>query len=88
MDEKIRNPHGSRKRLYRLFITCCAADSRPIPIVLEFGKTPPEFPENDWVKVSGTMRFPLEEGVIQPVLLVERVVAAEPPYEESFMRNK
>ncbi|NQX02720.1 hypothetical protein HQ447_18830, partial [bacterium] len=88
MDEKIRNPHGSRKRLYRLFITCCAADSRPIPIVLEFGKTPPEFPENGWVRVSGTMRFLLEEGVLQPVLVVERVLAAEPPYEESFMRKK
>jgi uncharacterized repeat protein (TIGR03943 family) len=88
MDEKVRNPHGTRKRLYRLFVTCCAADSRAIPIVLEFGKEPPEFPENSWVKVSGTMRFPLEEGIIQPVLLVDRVAAAEPPYEESFMRNK
>lgn len=87
MDEKLRNPKGSRKRLYRLFITCCAADSRAIPIILEFGKTPPEFPENGWVKVSGTMRFPLEEGVMQPILIVDRVVAAEPPYEESFMRN-
>ena len=88
MDEKIRNPQGSRKRLYRLFVTCCAADSRAIPIVLEFGKTPPEFPENGWVKVAGTMRFPLEEGIIQPVLTVDRVLAAEPPYEESFMRKK
>lgn len=88
MDEKVRNPNGTRKRLYRLFITCCAADSRAIPIVLEFGKTPPEFRENDWVKVSGTMRFPLEEGLIQPVLVVERVIAAEPPYEESFTRKK
>jgi hypothetical protein len=34
------------------------------------------------------MRFPLEEGVIQPVLTVDRVLAAEPPYEESFMRKK
>jgi uncharacterized repeat protein (TIGR03943 family) len=88
MDEQVRNPDGTRKRLYRLFITCCAADSRAIPIVLEFGKEPPEFPENGWVKVSGIMRFPLEEGIIQPVLFVERVVAAEPPYEESFMRNQ
>jgi uncharacterized repeat protein (TIGR03943 family) len=88
MDEKMRNPDGTRKRLYRLFITCCAADSRAIPIVLEFGKMPPEFPENEWVKVSGIMRFPLEEGIIQPVLQVEKVIAAEPPYEESFMRNK
>jgi uncharacterized repeat protein (TIGR03943 family) len=87
MDEKVRNPDGTRKRLYRLFITCCAADSRAIPIILEFGKQPPEFPENGWVKVSGTMRFPLEEGELQPVLMVERVVAAEPPYEESFMRK-
>jgi uncharacterized repeat protein (TIGR03943 family) len=88
MDEKVRNPKGTRKRLYRLFITCCAADSRAIPIVLEFGKTPPNFQENDWVKVSGTMRFPLEEGLIQPVLVVERAIAAEPPYEESFTRKK
>jgi uncharacterized repeat protein (TIGR03943 family) len=87
VEEKSSNPHGTRKRLYRLFITCCAADSRAIPIVLEFGKTPPVFPENGWVKVAGTMRFPLEEGVLQPVLFVERALAAEPPYEESFLRK-
>ncbi len=87
VEEKTRNPQGTRKRLYRLFITCCAADSRAIPIVLEFGKTPPEFPENGWVKVAGTMRFPLEEGVLQAVLTVDRVMAAEPPYEESFLRK-
>ena len=87
VEEKTRNPNGTRKRLYRLFITCCAADSRAIPIVLEFGKTPPEFPENGWVKVAGTMRFPLEEGILQPVLEVERALAAEPPFEESFLRN-
>ncbi len=81
------NPDGTRKRLFRLFITCCAADSRVIPIVLEFGKTPPEFPEQGWVKVAGTMRFPMEHGVLQPVLEVERAMAAEPPFEESFMRN-
>jgi uncharacterized repeat protein (TIGR03943 family) len=87
IDEKTRNPRGTRKRLYRLFITCCAADSRAIPIVLEFGKTPPGLPENGWVKVAGTMRFPLEEGVLQPVLEVERALSAEPPYEESFLRK-
>ena len=87
IEEKNRNPNGTRKRLYRLFMTCCAADSRAIPIVLEFGKTPPELPENGWVKVAGTMRFPLEEGVLQPVLSVERALAAEPPFEESFLRK-
>ena len=87
IEEKSNNPNGTRKRLYRLFMTCCAADSRAIPIVLEFGKTPPELPENGWVKVAGTMRFPQEDGVFQPLLEAERAVAAEPPFEESFLRR-
>ena len=86
IDEKTGNPHGTRKRLYRLFITCCAADSRVIPIILEFGSPPPEFPDNAWVRVAGTLRFQLEGGVLQAVLTAERVLATEPPSEESFMR--
>jgi hypothetical protein len=39
------------------------------------------------VKVSGTMRFPMEDGVIQPLLVADRALAAEPPYEESFLRK-
>lgn len=87
IDEKIRNPDGSRKRLYRLFLTCCAADSRPIPIILEFNGPAPELHENSWVKVSGTIHFPLEAGALQPLLMVEHVVATEPPPEENFMRK-
>ncbi|MES2996908.1 MAG: hypothetical protein V4733_08870 [Verrucomicrobiota bacterium] len=87
VDEKVRNPNGTRKRLYRLFMTCCAADSQAVPIVLEFNAPPPEFPANGWVKVSGTMTYPLEDGRIQPLLVVERVLAAEAPYEETFLRN-
>jgi uncharacterized repeat protein (TIGR03943 family) len=88
MDEKVRNPGGTRKRLYRLFMTCCAADSKAIPIILEFGKMPPELPENGWVTVSGTMRYLMEDGEIHPVLFVERALASEPPYEENFMRQR
>ncbi len=86
-DEKVRNPNGTRKRLYRLFLTCCAADSRAIPIILEFPGTAPEFPENSWVKVSGTMRFPLEDGELQPVLTVDHTLATDAPPEENFMRK-
>lgn len=88
IDEKVRNPNGSRKRLYRLFMTCCAADSKAIPIILEFDKQPPELPDNGWVTVAGTMRFIMEDGEIQPVLVVDRALASEPPYEENFMRQK
>lgn len=87
VQEKVRNPDGTRMRLYRLFMTCCVADSRAIPIVLEFGKTPPPLPDNGWVKVAGTMTFPEEEGMIHAVLRVERATAAQEPAEESFLRN-
>ncbi len=86
IEEKANHPEGRRKRLYRLFITCCAADSRAIPIVLEYGGPTPEFPENGWVKVAGTMGYPLENGMIQPVLRVDRTLAADPPFEENFLR--
>jgi len=89
ISDQARNANATRKRLYRLLMTCCAADSRAIPIVLEYGNNPlPAISENEWVKVAGTMNFPMEEGLLQPVLNVERTIAAEPPFEESFLRNQ
>ncbi len=41
MEEKVNNESGTRMRLYRMFMTCCVADSRAIPIILEFGSEPP-----------------------------------------------
>ena len=87
MEERNNNPSGHRKRLYRLFLTCCIADSRAIPIVLEYDTPPPAFPENEWVKVAGVMRFKQEDGILQPILVVERTLAANPPFEESFLRK-
>lgn len=85
--EKVNNESGTRMRLYRMFMTCCVADSRAIPIVLEFGSEPPLLPENGWVKVAGTMTFPEENGTLRAVLVVERATAAEVPLEEKFLRN-
>ncbi|MGJ8634217.1 MAG: TIGR03943 family putative permease subunit [Luteolibacter sp.] len=87
IEEQVNNEGGTRMRLYRMFMTCCVADARAIPIVLEFGKEPPMLPENGWVKVAGTMTFPEENGTLQAVLVVERATAAEVPPEEKFLRN-
>ena len=87
IEEKVNNESGTRMRLYRMFMTCCVADSQAIPIVLEFGKEPPLLPENGWVKVAGTMRFPEEAGISRAVLEVERASAADVPPEEKFLRN-
>ena len=87
VDERDHDPDGTRKRLYRLFMTCCAADSRAIPILLEFGKAPPSLPDNSWVRVRGTLGFPVVGGVMQPVLTVDQATAIDAPAEESFQRR-
>ena len=87
VEEKNDNPNGTRMRLYRMFMTCCVADSRAIPIILEFGKEPPLLPDNGWVKVAGAMTFPEENGTLKAVLEVTRATAAEVPPEEKFLRR-
>ncbi|MCU0779649.1 MAG: hypothetical protein MUF04_00950 [Akkermansiaceae bacterium] len=87
IEERAHNPQGTRKRLYRLFLTCCIADSRAIPIVLEYGGPPPAIADDEWVKVRGTVRFLEEQDSVQAVLFVQDTVPAEPPPEESFFRK-
>ncbi len=87
VEEKNDNPNGTRMRLYRMFMTCCVADSSAIPIILEFGKEPPLLPDNGWVQVAGTMTFPEENGTLKAVLQVNRATAADVPMEEKFLRR-
>lgn len=87
VEEKVNNPNGTRMRLYRVFMTCCAADSRAIPVILEFGKEPPLLPDNGWIKVAGKMTFPEENGTLQAVIVVARATVAEAPQEDKFLRN-
>ncbi|GAA5482692.1 TIGR03943 family putative permease subunit [Haloferula sargassicola] len=83
------DPHApaAQRRLYRLFITCCAADSRPIAIIVRFEEPAPEFEENEWVRLSGTITFPDEGEGRQAVLDVDFPEIVPAPPEESFMRG-
>ena len=75
-------------RLYRLFITCCAADSRPIPIIVRFKpEALPQVEPNTWMTVSGTITFPDEGRGPQPVVEVDFARPGEAPLEESYMRG-
>ncbi|MBB5353058.1 putative repeat protein (TIGR03943 family) [Haloferula luteola] len=76
-----------QRRLYRLFITCCAADSRPIPIIVRFREEVPDVDENTWVKVSGIIHFPDEGQGHMSVLDVDFTEIVPAPPEESFMRG-
>ncbi|WP_105044450.1 DUF1980 domain-containing protein [Rubritalea profundi] len=71
--EPNRNPKGNRMRLYRMFITCCAADMKAIPMSVEFEGDLPIFEPNTWVKVGGEMRYEHIGGVTYPVMLVKRI---------------
>ncbi len=86
----VKDPEAAvpnQRRLYRLFITCCAADSRAIPIIVRFKGEAPAVEENAWMKISGTMRYPDEGEGFVPVLEVDHAAEAPAPAEESFMRG-
>lgn len=72
------NPAGNRFRLARMFMWCCAADSRPISILVE-GETEAE--PGDWLQVTGTATFPLEGGQRLAVVEAESLVPTSAPAE-------
>jgi uncharacterized membrane protein YcgQ (UPF0703/DUF1980 family) len=71
---------GIRFKGVRMFMTCCAADARPIATLIEADKMP-EVPEMTWVKVVGTATFPVEKGRRVAVVRAEKVEKTEPPPE-------
>ncbi len=88
-DEPNRNPDGKRMRLYRLFMTCCAADMKAIPLSIEFSGELPDLAHHSWVKVSGTMHYEEVEDVIYPILKVKNIEPAPVPegeWSESFQK--
>ena len=77
--EPNRNADGKRMRLYRMFMTCCAADMKAIPMSVEFSGELPQFEENAWVLICGEMTYEHIDGVVYPVLKVLRVEEATAP---------
>lgn len=73
------DPEGTRLRLYRLFVSCCLADARPLAFSIDFGKTPPKLPEESWVKVVGKMAYPEVENRKVPILEVDSIETIPEP---------
>ena len=80
MPDTANNASGKRFKAVRMFMTCCAADARPVATLVE-SDTPPGLPEMTWVKVTGTATFPIENGRRIAVLKAERVEKSAPPDE-------
>lgn len=74
------NPKGDRFNLVRMFVVCCAADSRPVAVTVQAAR-PEKFAEMSWVKVTGKATFPLEGGRRMPVVVADDVTVCDPPKE-------
>jgi len=80
MAENDANPNGNRMKVVRMYMTCCAADARPIAAIIELpGKT--AVPDLSWVRVVGKPAFPTEGGKTLPLVKVESIKVTPPPDE-------
>jgi len=80
MPDTVNNANGKRFKLVRMFMVCCAADARPVAVLIE-GKTKPQGEEMSWIKVVGKVEFPIENGRPIAVVKASKVVATDPPAE-------
>ena len=80
MPDASNNASGKRFKAVRMFMTCCAADSRPVATLVECETLPP-LPEMTWIKVTGTATFPIENGRRISILKADRVEKSAPPDE-------
>lgn len=80
MPDATNNASGKRFKAVRMFMTCCAADARPVAVLAEADQQP-ALPEMTWIKVTGKATFPIENGRRIAVLKAEKVEKTEPPVE-------
>ena len=74
------NPNGDRFQAIRMFITCCAADAKPVGVTVQYPK-PLKVSEMGWVKITGKPTFPMEGGRRTAVLNATKVEECPAPSE-------
>jgi uncharacterized repeat protein (TIGR03943 family) len=74
------NPKGDRFQVIRMFITCCAADAKPVGVTVQYPK-PINTSEMGWVKVIGKPTFPMEGGRRTAVIEATKVEECPAPKE-------
>ena len=73
------NAGGNRKRLYRVVMTCCAADAQVLGVPLQFSGSLPGLEDKTWITAKGEVAFELIEGQYFAYLTNCDVKATEPP---------
>jgi uncharacterized repeat protein (TIGR03943 family) len=80
MPSKSANGPDNRFKAVRMFMTCCAADARPVATLVEVSPLP-EVPEMTWVRIVGKATFPIENGKRTSVIQATSVTQTKPPEE-------
>jgi uncharacterized repeat protein (TIGR03943 family) len=83
MPDTSKNANGLRFKAVRMFMTCCAADARPVATLVE-SDVKQTLPEMTWIKITGTSTFPVENGRRIAVIKATSVEKCPPP-EESML---
>jgi len=74
------NAKGDRFQAVRMFITCCAADAKPVGVTVKSSAIP-KVPEMGWIKVTGKPTFPMEGGKRTAILEASKVEPCDAPSE-------
>ena len=74
------NPKGDRFQAVRMFITCCAADAKPVGVIIQYPQRL-TMPEMGWVKITGKPTFPMEGGRRTAILEAAKVEPCPAPSE-------
>lgn len=77
------NPKGDRFQAISMFITCCAADAKPVGVTIQSpsGAPPLKVPEMGWVKITGKPVFPMEGGRRTAIIEATKVEECPAPSE-------
>ena len=77
------NAAAVRMKVVRMYMTCCAADAKPIAALIELPEGAQKSPiaELSWVRVVGKPVFPTEGGRTIAVLKADSLTTTAPPEE-------
>ena len=85
-EEPTLNPENNRKRLYRVVMTCCAADAQVLGVPLEFSTSLPAIADKTWITARGKVAFELIDGQHFAYLRDCEVEATEAPEAQTRRR--
>ena len=81
-EEEELNRDGKRLRLFRTFMTCCAADKQVLGITAAFPDSPPDLGRRPWVRIKGNVAYEEIKGRTHVILQATSWEQIPEPYQE------